>query len=522
MKRLMLGLLVCMLLCGLGCLQAIAEELYTCGNFLYTLNDEGNAVITGYTGTEKWLTVTGCVGLERGTDEDEDEPLLLDGHPIAAIGEGAFAGCESLVYLDLLYLDYVGEGAFANCPNLYSVEMQDVTRIGDKAFVACAALDYLNIEEGVLDIGLSAFGDCTALEYISLYESNDLQYIGAYAFANCTALREVWDRYPDSEYVIGVGAFSGCSALERVCLPGMAGIEEYAFSNCENLEWMMIPERVTDIGENAFAGCGEFFAAVAGGSYAEQYCKEADIATDTQGYGYDYAIIGDDNWLSFQYVGDGGGVVIPSEMFGLPVTSVDEGAFYRCKALQTVVIPEGVVSISLGAFDECTALEKVVLPYGLQSIGTASFFRCLSLKHVEIPETVTSVWWDAFCGCTSLETVVMPASVTEICDDVFNNCSSLRTIYVQRGSYAEQYCIENNLSYAYYGEYPVGEICRIGADSARVRSGAGTEFEVVGTVAQGEQYEVRGILPASNGKTWYQIKKDGVLCWISSGICTVD
>ncbi len=70
--------------------------------------------------------------------------------------------------------------------------------------------------------------------------------------------------------------------------------------------------------------------------------------------------------------------------------------------------------------------------------------------------------------------------------------------------------------------YPVGHTARIGASSGNARSGAGTEYPIVEYVFGGERFTILDSAVASNGKTWYQIKKDGVLCWISSGICTVD
>lgn len=69
---------------------------------------------------------------------------------------------------------------------------------------------------------------------------------------------------------------------------------------------------------------------------------------------------------------------------------------------------------------------------------------------------------------------------------------------------------------------PVGHTARIGASSGNARSGAGTEYPIVEYVFCGERFTILDSDVASNGKTWYKIKKDGVLCWISSGICTVD
>jgi hypothetical protein len=45
---------------------------------------------------------------------------------------------------------------------------------------------------------------------------------------------------------------------------------------------------------------------------------------------------------------------------------------------------------------------------------------------------------------------------------------------------------------------------------------------VVEYVFCGERFTILNTDVATNGKTWYQIRKDGNLCWISSGICTVE
>lgn len=95
------------------------------------------------------------------------------------------------------------------------------------------------------------------------------------------------------------------------------------------------------------------------------------------------------------------------------------------------------------------------------------------------------------------------------------------------GVYApDSYSGASTNSSGYYNSavniYPVGHTCRIGASSANARSGAGTEYPIVEYVFCGERFTILDTGVASNGKTWYQIKKDGVPCWISSGICTVD
>lgn len=66
--------------------------------------------------------------------------------------------------------------------------------------------------------------------------------------------------------------------------------------------------------------------------------------------------------------------------------------------------------------------------------------------------------------------------------------------------------------------YPAGERCTVIAESARARSGAGTEYAVIAYVYRGERYTILSVDNASNGRQWYQVNVDGVNCWISSGV----
>ena len=55
----------------------------------------------------------------------------------------------------------------------------------------------------------------------------------------------------------------------------------------------------------------------------------------------------------------------------------------------------------------------------------------------------------AFAFCPGLREIVLPDTVTSIGDSVLDGSESLEMIYVAEGSYAESYCISNELPYAY-------------------------------------------------------------------------
>ena len=58
--------------------------------------------------------------------------------------------------------------------------------------------------------------------------------------------------------IIGGSAFSGCEGLTNVVIPdGTTTLSEYAFSACTNLTTVTIPSSVTKIDYEAFSVCGK-------------------------------------------------------------------------------------------------------------------------------------------------------------------------------------------------------------------------------------------------------------------------
>ncbi len=132
-------------------------------------------------------------------------------------------------------------------------------------------------------------------------------------------------------------------------------------------------------------------------------------------------------------------IVIPDS-----VTSIGGLAFYDCDALMEIVIPDSVTTIGDSAFFSCDNLTSVTMGSGVTSIGSSAFYNC-GLTEIVIPDSVTSIGSGAFQWCSSLTEVVIPGSVTSIGGCAFECCEALTEIVLPDnitsiGSYAFQYC----------------------------------------------------------------------------------
>ena len=93
------------------------------------------------------------------------------------------------------------------------------------------------------------------------------------------------------------------------------------------------------------------------------------------------------------YNGPAGYVRIPSKLDGLPVTSIEYGAFEQ-KGLTIVDIPDGITSIGMNAFSR-NELTKVYIPYSVITIDIQAFHQNF-LTEVTIPGIVKCISINAF------------------------------------------------------------------------------------------------------------------------------
>ena len=191
-KRVFSVLLIAALMLGVfAVIPASAEEI-TSGDWQYWIDENGNAVLHRYLGSDADVTV----------------PSEIDGHRVDMIIESFFTDWD--VTNETIVSVTVPEG---------------VTRLGGETFCNCVNLERVILPESLISVGGAAFYRCYSLKSIVI---------------------------PDKVSRISDSAFSGCRSLESVTLgKKLKMIGENAFYGCDSLKEITVPDSVNEIGDRA-------------------------------------------------------------------------------------------------------------------------------------------------------------------------------------------------------------------------------------------------------------------------------
>lgn len=130
-------------------------------------------------------------------------------------------------------------------------------------------------------------------------------------------------------------------------------------------------------------------------------------------------------------------IVIPNtSLKGEPVTAIGANAFYDNDTITGVHIPNGVTTIREDAFAYCASLANVTFEENsqLKTMDSYAFYNCRALESIIMPDNLTSIGRFAFSGCNSIKRVHLSKSLAEFSRDLFEYCSNIETLTVSAGN----------------------------------------------------------------------------------------
>lgn len=315
--------------------------------------------------------------------------VIPDG--IIVIGRNAFSNKK----LEEVYIPdtvrKIDMFAFENCNKLEKIRMsQNIDVIRSSAFRNCINLEEIQLPDKDILLEAGAFCGCVKLIKSPLSEK---MVIGGNPFSGCKKLADengwliikdvLYEWFGDAEDVVipmGVkkiaGTFAANKNIKKLTIPGtVKQISGAVFSDCTNLQEVMMDEGVEHIDYNAFYGCSKLKDIKIPESLEKSDYK---VFENCPGLANEQKLIVIDGVL-YNYIG-------------------------RAKKVR---IPKGVTTISENAFDMrqkrgVDNLETVELPDGLTSIGKYAFRDCKKLKNINFPESLVEIEASAFFGCNEL------------------------------------------------------------------------------------------------------------------------
>ena len=107
---------------------------------------------------------------------------------------------------------------------------------------------------------------------------------------------------------------------------------------------------------------------------------------------------------------------------------ISDRAFYGCKKLNKLTLPNSTLSIGKSAFQSCDALEDLILPTSLNIIGDYAFADCPLLNEIDLPETNLNIQTGAFQNDIALTEITLPAGLQGLGASAFEGCSALEEV----------------------------------------------------------------------------------------------
>ena len=375
------------------------------------------------------MTTIGVLNLSASVTDNGIEYYILDGRATITNYSGSEHVLDIPSSINGAPVVEIGNFAFEDCKSLTSVTIPEgVISISNYAFSGCENLENISVPNSVLKISETAF-DFTAYSSNEKNWEDDVLYIGSALICARSTVNGTYE-IKNGTTVIADSAFNRCKELKSVIIPnGIKSIGANVFNGCELLKDIIIPKSVVSVDCSAF--------------YNTAYYDTPKNWEDDVLY-IDSVLIKAKSTLNGSYeIKNGTTLVSRMAFYGckelesikMPDSVIDFGdyAFYGCSNLSNIKISETATNISSSMFSGCKSLTNVTVPHSVISIGNEAFRECENLKSICLSNELTRIGRYAFDNCESLTNIVLPEKCNVIGIGAFYKCSSLTGFVIPKG-----------------------------------------------------------------------------------------
>ena len=300
------------------------------------------------------------------------------------------------------------------------------------------------IADGVGLPDYEMFAGCDTTLHGMVYNSTTLYYVPQNYYEDYQIAHGYEDNYDEDGYlpflpegckIIAPHACRDVIGFERIRIPeGYEEIGDYAFTGNGSFAEVRLPESMKRIGK-AFTYCNgmgginipEGLEEIAIGCFERTSIWQPLYNSKTffympQDQTGEYTIPGNPERIADGafYYSNLSAVHIPQS-----VKRIGDSAFTLCKNLKELTLPDGLESIGIGAFSS-SGLETISIPDGAAIEGGSTFLDCNSLASVSLPSGMTVMPEQFFSGCMNLREVELPVGIDSIKRSAFNNSGIMR------------------------------------------------------------------------------------------------
>ena len=386
-------------------------------------------------------------------------------YSVTSIRDYAFSNCSSLTSVTIPYsITSIGSSAFSNCSSLTTINYNAINcedfSYHYHQFENCP-ISAINIGDGVQRIPDYFASNCDSLTSVTL--PDNITYIGYEAFYNAgvdasviidsvtykvspATIPESYyanltdDSYTISDYGlitfhIGDSNYAPTEAMVYGCNQSRSGnvdifssiefagntypitsIGYSAFSNCDNLSSVTIPNSVTSIGNSAFSGCGSLSS-----------------------------------------------ITIPNT-----VTSIGNRTFFGCSSLTSITIPNSVTIIEKEAFERCSSLTLLNIGNSVNYIGEYAFSDCNFLLNINcLAENPPAIFNNTSFPYPNSAILTVPCGSLE----AYSNHANLWNVFFNNRIYENGFDVNVSSNNTLAGHVEIESNCELAVLTAIANSG---------------------------------------------------